>query len=377
MKIVADDNMPLVEQFFAKMGDIVRVPGRQLQPSQVADADLLLVRSITKVNADLLTHAAALQFVGTATIGTDHLDIGLLNQRGIAWTNAPGCNAQSVVEYVLSCLWLECERRRCPLSSLRIGVVGVGQIGSRLVNALRALGVTLVCCDPPKAAHDASFIHTELADLLANVDIVTLHVPLVKQQDEPRWHTEHLISAATLAALPVDVTIINACRGEVVDNQALLAEQQAGKHRALYLDVWEHEPTPLLALVPYCQIATAHIAGHSIEGKARGTEMLYQAVCQRLGQPITATLTDFLPQAAVSTVTLSASFSAADVASLCRLLFDVRRDDRLFRQHIEVEGFDWLRKNYPARREFSALTLQGVVPSYLGELGFQAKTTQD
>ncbi len=376
MKIIADDNMPLVEQFFAPLGQIQRVAGRTLSAAALNDADLLLVRSITKVNAALLADAKQLKFVGTATIGTDHLDTAFLDEQAIPWTNAAGCNAQSVVEYVLSCLFLEAERRQCALCSLRIGVVGVGQIGSRLVKALVALGVDVLMCDPPRAAHDANFTHTPLPVLLQSVDVISLHVPLIKRQHAPQATTEHLIDASILAQLPVSTTLINACRGEVVDNHALLAEQRAGRARALYLDVWEHEPTPLLALVPYCQIATAHIAGHSIEGKARGTEMLYQAVCQQLGLPVQACLADFLPKAAMPAVTLSDAFSPLELANLCRMLFDVRRDDRLFRQHIEHEGFDWLRKHYPARREFSAVTLQGQVPPYLIELGFHAEATK-
>lgn len=374
MIIVADDNMPLVEQFFAPLGTVRRLPGRSMQAEALADADILLVRSITKVNAELLRHASSLRFIGTATIGTDHLDIAEIERRDIAWSNAAGCNAQSVVEYVLSCLFLEAERRQVPLSQLRVGVVGVGQIGSRLVHALTALQVTVVQCDPPRFAQDPTFAHTPLPQLLADVDIVSLHVPLVRQGADS---TFHLIDRSLLATLPASVTIINACRGEVIDNQALYDEQHAGGGRVLYLDVWEGEPEPLRGLVPYCQIATAHIAGHSIEGKARGTEMLYQQVCRLLGQPITASLANFLPTPAISAVTLTEQFNAAEVPGLCRLLYDVRRDDQLFRQHLDGLGFDWLRKNYPARREFSALTLQGQVPFSLHQLGFLTPFTQD
>lgn len=374
MIIVADDNMPLVEQFFAPLGTIRRLAGRSMQAQDLVDADILLVRSITKVNPELLAQAHSLRFIGTATIGTDHLDIREIERRAIPWSNAAGCNAQSVVEYVLSCLFLEAERRQLPLQQLRVGVVGVGQIGSRLVKALQALDVTVVQCDPPRAAIDSNFAHVELTELLTHVDIVSLHVPLIRQGEHA---TLHLIDRDLLAVLPKELAIINACRGEVIDNQALLNEQRAGLSRALYLDVWEAEPEPLRELVPYCQIATAHIAGHSIEGKARGTEMLYQAVCSLLGKPIRHTLADFLPTAAISSVTLTAQYQAEDLPALCRLLYDVRRDDRLFRQHLDGHGFDWLRKHYPARREFSAMTLQGQVPSSLIQLGFLTPSTQD
>lgn len=374
MIIVADDNMPLVEQFFAPLGTIRRLPGRSMQAEALADADILLVRSITKVDAELLAQASKLRFIGTATIGTDHLDIAEIERRTIPWTNAAGCNAQSVVEYVLSCLFLEAERRQVPLQQLRIGVVGVGQIGSRLVKALQALHVSVLQCDPPRAALDPSFPHLDVSSLLNQVDIVLLHVPLVRRGEHA---TFHLIHRELLASLPPELTLINACRGEVVDNQALLDEQRAGRARALYLDVWEGEPQPLRALVPYCQIATAHIAGHSVEGKARGTEMLYQAVCGLLGEPVNRQLADFLPTPAIASVTLTSEYQDADLSALCRLLYDVRRDDRLFRQHLDGLGFDWLRKHYPARREFSALTLQGQVPPSLNQLGFLTPSRQD
>lgn len=366
VQIFADDNMPLVPEFFSELGTIHRFSGRQLDPSLLAEAEVLLVRSITKVDTNLLAQAPRLRFIGTATIGTDHLDIAAIEQRGIHWTNAAGCNAQSVVEYVLSCLFLEAERRNCLLSSLTVGVVGIGQIGRRLVRALMALQVKVVQCDPPRFEQDASFPHVPFELLCQQVDIISLHVPL---HDGPHG-TWHLLSRHGLAQLPVDVTIINACRGEVVDNQALLDEQLSGKLRALYLDVWEGEPHVLEPLIPFTQIATAHIAGHSIEGKARGTEMLYQAWCQLQQLPATKQLEQLLPPVAWGALQLTETFKVTELSALCRMLYDVRRDDRIFRQQLMSHGFDALRKHYPARREFSALTLTGVVPHWLEMLGF-------
>lgn len=370
MKIYADDNMPLADEFFQSLGEVRRFNGRTVTAEVLADADVLLVRSVTKVNEQLLGKNRQLRFVGTATIGTDHLDLPFLQQRQIPYSNAPGCNAQSVVEYVLSCLFLHAEKQGVALQQLKVGVVGVGQIGRRLVQALEALEVQVLQCDPLRAAAEPAFAHTEFETLLVNVDVVSLHVPLLRSGPHA---TYHLLNADMLAQMPVTTAIINACRGEVVDNQALLAAAQAGCPRALYLDVWEQEPDILHALVPYCQIATAHIAGHSIEGKARGTEMLYQQLCHQLGVRPTAQLAAFLPVPALSAVQISENFRLSDVQNLCRMLYDVRRDDVLFRQHLHGQGFDWLRKTYPARREFSSLDLQGQVPAYLLRMGFSSQ----
>ncbi len=381
LKIYADENMPYVQQFFAGFGQVQLVDGRNLTPAQVADADVLLVRSVTKVNAELLSQNNKLKFVGTATIGVDHIDKTYLQNRGVTFTSAPGCNAQSVVEYVLSSLFLLSEQQQKPLQQWTIGVVGVGQIGARLVKALQALQVKVLQCDPLRKAKEPDFPHVPFADLMQQVDALSFHVPLVKTGEHP---TFQLINSNNLSELPPDVAIINASRGEVTCNQALLLEAQgraqssetAGTQRPLVLDVWDNEPSVLKALVPYCRIATAHIAGHSIEGKARGTEMLYQALCQLLKIQPQHQLYDFCPKPVMEMLQISANFRLSDVQSLCRMLYDVRRDDALFRYHLNGNGFDWLRKHYPPRREFSSLRLtapKGAIPEYLTQLGFSSQ----
>lgn len=377
LKIYADENMPYVQQFFAGLGQVQLVDGRNLTPAQVADADVLLVRSVTKVNAELLSQNSRLQFVGTATIGVDHIDRIYLQNRAVTFTSAPGCNAQSVVEYVLSSLFLLAEQQQKPLQQWTIGVVGVGQIGARLVKALQALQVKVLQCDPLRAAAEPDFPHLPFAELMQQVDGLSFHVPLVKTGEYP---TFQLLNRNNLSELPAHVAIINASRGEVTCNQALLSEAQSlaqnGSQRPLVLDVWDNEPDLLKALVPYCRIATAHIAGHSIEGKARGTEMLYQALCQLLKIQPQHHLSDFCPKPVMEMLQISANFGLSDVQSLCRMLYDVRRDDALFRYHLNGNGFDWLRKHYPARREFSSLRLaapRGAVPEYLTQLGFSSQ----
>lgn len=374
MKIYADENMPYVQQFFAGLGDVTLVDGRQLTAAQVADADVLLVRSVSRVDQALLSQNQRLRFVGTATIGVDHIDQTYLQSRSVAFSSAPGCNAQSVVEYVLSSLFLLAEQQQKPLQQWTVGVVGVGQIGSRLVTALQALQVQVLQCDPVRAAQEADFAHIDFADLVQQVDAVSFHVPLVKSGSFP---TLGLLAAHNLATVPVEVAIINASRGEVTCNQALLAEALAGRHRPLVLDVWQQEPNILQALLPYTRIATAHIAGHSIEGKARGTEMLYQSLCKLLKVEAKLSIEQFCPPPAITALQISANFGLSDVQNLSRMLYDVRRDDALFRYHLNGNGFDWLRKHYPPRREFSSLRLQmsdqSAVPAFLTTLGFSSQ----
>ncbi len=370
MKIYVDDVMPYAREFFQDLGEVVPFAGRHVQAEQVKDADFLLVRSVTKVNQALLGASPKVQFVGTATIGTDHLDTEFLRAKQIPFSNAAGCNAQSVVEYVLSCLFLLAEIRQQPLQSWTVGVVGVGQIGSRLVRALQALQVNVLQCDPPRARQQLDFPHVAFAKLCQQVDVLCLHVPLHRDGEDA---TYHLLDEAALAQLPADLAIINACRGEVIDNQALLRQLKV-QSRDVFLDTWEAEPNILQELVPYCRIATAHIAGHSIEGKARGTEMLYQQVCARLGIPPKWQLSDFCPSPVMKNLQISPDFGLSDVQNLCRMLYDVRRDDALFRYYLASKGFDWLRTTYPARREFGSLQLSGqAIPDFLLQLGFNSQ----
>lgn len=372
MKIYADENMPYVKDFFADLGEVTLVDGRSLTSAQIIEADVLLVRSVTKVNSRLLSQSPRLKFVGTATIGTDHIDQSYLQQRGIGFSSAPGCNAQSVVEYVLSSIFVLAEKYQWNLQQKTVGVVGVGNIGRVLVSALEALSIKVLCCDPQRAAAEPDFPHIPFEQLLPALDIISFHVPLVKTGPDA---TVDLLNSQTLKLLKPDCAVINACRGEVTNNDALLTEAQSGQKRPLVLDVWANEPEPDLRLIPFTDIASAHIAGHSIEGKARGTEMLYLALCQQLGLSPQKTLAQVLPQPQVSELKINSGFGLLDVQNLTRLLYDVRRDDALFRfymmQDKKTQGFDWLRKSYPPRREYSSVRLTGQeVPEFLTTLGF-------
>lgn len=363
MHFLIDENIPYAEAFFSDLGQITRFPGRELTPEQLADADVLLVRSITKVNEALLSQAQKLKFVGTATIGEDHIDKALLREKGIAFSSAPGCNAVSVAEFVISALFVLTEKYGFELQQKTVGIVGVGNIGKALKSKLEALGINLLLCDPPRQDEEQVEGFVSLEYLLAHADIVTFHTPKTKTGKHPSFH---LLNKANLPLLKEDVVLVNASRGEVIDNTALLEEvkrrEQSGEAAIkLVLDVWENEPNPLPELIEYCDLATAHIAGYSLEGKARGTEILYQRVCELLGQSKDKKLSAMLPKHNVAKVCVNTWPSQQDeIKSLVHMVYDIRRDDALFRRLLAKNGFDWLRKNYPVRREWRSVKLQLV-----------------
>lgn len=368
MKIVVDENMPLADALFSEFGEVVRVQGRSLTPEQLIDADVLLVRSITKVNASLLAQANQLKFVGTATIGTDHVDKSYLAEKAIPFFSAPGCNKISVGEYIISALLVMSEKYQFLLAGLSLGIIGAGNTGSAVAERAAVLGITVKLCDPPKqhAGDPRTFVTYDEA---LECDLVSFHVPLSQQGE---FATFHLLNEARIQALRPEQIILNACRGEVWDNQAMLARQQSVSPLRLVMDVWENEPHVLQALVPYTEIATPHIAGYSLEGKYRGTYMLYQAFCQHFGYTIAKQLQPMLPISDIDTLSLTADVNENIVKKLIHLVYDVRRDDAIFRHKIAQPGsFDEMRKKYPERREWSSLAISAEKNNdILTQLGF-------
>lgn len=362
MLIVADENIPLLDSFFGDIGEIRRVSGRTMSSADVRDADILLVRSVTRVDRELL-EGSRVRFVGTTTIGTDHVDLDWLEQAGIRFSAAPGCNANSVAEYVLSVLSLHAERRGLSdWSQLSVGVVGVGNVGGELAHKLERLGFDVRLCDPPRAdleEGDSEFVALEAA---MKCDVVSLHTPLTREGDHP---TMHMIGRAELEALGANQLLINAGRGEVIDSSALLARLEKGNAPTVALDVWEQEPRIHPELVDRVWLATPHIAGYSLEGKVQGTEMIYQALSHFLGLPVRKKAGQFLPEPALSKISFTSSADEEDAIRIAlRACYDPRRDDAKLRNAMtgspEERGaaFDRLRRDYPVRRECSSLKIQ-------------------
>ncbi|AEX51180.1 erythronate-4-phosphate dehydrogenase [Rahnella aquatilis CIP 78.65 = ATCC 33071] len=373
MKILVDENMPYAVELFSRLGNVQAVPGRPIPQDALNDADALMVRSVTKVNESLLA-GKPVKFVGTATAGTDHVDDAWLARAGIGFSAAPGCNAIAVVEYVFSSLLILAQRDGFSLRDKTVGIIGVGNVGSRLNARLEALGVRTLLCDPPRADRGDAGEFWPLEKLVAEADILTFHTPL--NMSGP-YATHHLVDADLLARLPADRILINACRGEVVDNAALLDALNGSKKLTAVLDVWEPEPDLSLALLDKVAIGTAHIAGYSLEGKARGTTQVFEAFSQFIGQPQTVPLESLLPAPEFAEVTLSGALSEARLLRLIHLVYDVRRDDRPLRRVAGKPGeFDKLRKFYEERREWSSLRVicdDAATADVLKKLGFNSR----
>ncbi|EWC42569.1 4-phosphoerythronate dehydrogenase PdxB [Stutzerimonas stutzeri] len=360
MHILADENIPLVDEFFASLGEIRRMPGRSINRAALEQVDVLLVRSVTRVDRELL-EGTAVRFVGTCTIGTDHLDLDYFQQAGIDWASAPGCNARGVVDYVLGSLLALAEVRGEVLSRRRFGVVGAGEVGGRLLDVLRGLGWDVRACDPPRQAREAGGF-VSLDEVLAECDVISLHTPLSMSGD---WPTFHLLDQQRLSRLRPGAWLINASRGAVVDNAALRELLLQRPDLEAVLDVWEGEPQVDVELAGLCRIATPHIAGYSLDGKLRGTAQIHAAYCAARGLQPGVELAQLMPEAPLRELTLAASAEpAAMLATLCRAVYDPRRDDADFRRSLVGDAaqrrtaFDLLRKRYPSRREIDGLQVR-------------------
>jgi len=363
MLIVADENIPLLESFFTDIGEIRRVAGRHMTADDVRDADVLLVRSVTPVGPELL-EGSRVRFVGTATIGTDHVDVDWLKEQGIGFSAAPGCNANSVVEYVLSVLSLHAER--CGLADgneLSVGIVGVGNVGGCLARRLQRLGFKVLLCDPPRAEAEGAE-GPEFASLeeVLKCDVISLHTPLTREGSHP---TYHMLDESRLSQLISNQLLINSGRGEVIDNQALKARLTQDNAPSVALDVWENEPGIDPELVDAVWLATPHIAGYSLEGKVRGTEMIYQALSHYLGLPVRKKAGQYLPEPPLSKLTFTATADEQKaLRTALRVCYDPRTDDVKLRLAMRgnaderAEAFDALRRDYPVRRECSSLKVQ-------------------
>jgi erythronate-4-phosphate dehydrogenase len=338
MKIVADPNIPFIREAFGPLGDISLVPGRQMNAAAVREADLLLVRSVTNVNAALLD-GSRVRFVATATIGTDHVDTGYLALLGIGFASAAGSNANSVAEYIVAALLELAHRRGFRLRDQTLGVIGVGNVGRRVVRYAEALGVRVLQNDPPRQRVEGGpFV--PLDRVVAEANILTFHVPLTKTGPDA---TFHLLE-------PRRGIVLNSSRGAVLDNRALLNVNLAG----LVLDVWEGEPNLLPGLLERTDLATPHIAGYSFDGKVNGTRLIYKAACRHFGLP--ATWTPQLPAVPPLTVAIAPGEDDEDaLRRIIRSCYDIVADDARLRT--DPKKFDQLRAEYPVRREFFNTTL--------------------
>lgn len=283
LKIVADVDLPFIKEYFGGEGELVLKPGRLIERADLIDADLLLVRSITLVNEKLLK-GTAVKFVGTVTTGVDHLDTVWLDQAGITWRAAAGYNAAPVSDYVIAVIAALQQQKALPTSSLRVGVVGVGQVGGRVTERCKRLGFDVFLCDPPRAELEESFSSFALSEL-KDVDLLTLHTPLIRSGKYP---TYHLIDSSFLQSAAKKSILLNTSRGAVVDFSSLLSAKEKWTY---CFDVWEAEPEIDLTILQASLLATPHLAGYSVQCRYRGIDMMYRALCElQLIRPTEKTL---------------------------------------------------------------------------------------
>ena len=354
MKILCDNKIPFLRGAFEPYAEVVYLPGAQTTPEVVKDADALVTRTRTICNEALLK-GSSVKAIATATIGYDHIDTAWCEANGIAWSNAPGCNSWSVKQYISSVLAVLAQRRGLRLDTLTLGVVGVGNVGSKVADAGRALGMRVLLNDPPRARVEGSEGFTDLDTVIAESDIVTLHVPLTRAGADATWH---LFDAGRLAHMRPSQILINSSRGPVVDNAALKDTLLRGGLKAAVLDVWEGEPDIDGELLDLLDIATPHIAGYSADGKANGTTMSVRYLAKRLGLPLEDWTASGIPepeQPLAFTVNAAGKTSQEVLTEAILYAYDVRRDGDALRA--APGAFERLRGDYMIRREPSAFTL--------------------
>lgn len=363
MNIVVDENIPLAQECFGSLGKVTLLPGRQLRASDLQYTDVLIVRSVTKVDANLLS-GSKVRFVGSCTIGVDHVDQVYLQQQGVHFVHAPGCNAQSVVDYVFAAL-LELEAiRDFKLQGKRVGIFGLGNVGSRLKQVCESMGLTVLACDPLLQAEGVSGLVS--ADEVWKADVVSLHVPY---EANGRFSTHHLADRKRISDMVEGGVLINTSRGAVVDNLALSLILDERYDLSAVLDVWEGEPFINRELANQVDIATPHIAGYSYDGKVMGTWMILQALCRwrQCDNPF-PTVSDLIadPLNVILDFSDQQTENPESARDVLRRVYDIREDDIGLRTSMQLsrekraEGFDALRKHYRVRREYGTTTLRGM-----------------
>lgn len=378
MKIVCDDKIPFLRGVLEPFAEVVYLPGKQTTAEMVRDADAIITRTRTKCNAELLS-GSSVKVIATATIGFDHIDTGWCERNGIIWRNAPGCNSWSVKQYISSVLVSLARRYGLDLTKMTLGVVGVGNVGSKVAEAASLLGMKVLLNDPPRARREGPQGFVSLDELMAQSDIVTLHVPLTKEGEDATWH---LFDAARIARLRPDQFLFNSSRGPVVDNAALRDALKAKTLRGAVLDVWENEPDIDRELMGLVEYSTPHIAGYSADGKANGTTMSVRTVASVLGLPLTDWTASGVPAPAQPLAFCIDAAGKSDAEVLAEAIlhtYDVQRDSDALRA--APDQFEKLRGDYPVRREPTAfsLTLRGGTAAQaetLSRLGFQITINQ-
>ncbi|MBK7031030.1 MAG: 4-phosphoerythronate dehydrogenase PdxB [Bacteroidales bacterium] len=377
LKIIADKSIPFLKDVLEPYAEVRYLPATSITNEAVREADAILIRTRTVCNEALL-HDSKVKFIGTATIGFDHIDIRYCDEHQINWANAPGCNASSVCQYVLSAFIELAMDTKLDLHDHTLGIIGLGNVGTKVKQVAELLGLNVLVNDPPRERNEGKGFFIDLDTLLEQSDIISLHVPLYITGIDK---TFHLINDGNLEKMKNGAILINTSRGEVVDSQALKASLKTRKISSSILDVWENEPFPDPELIELAFIATPHIAGYSLDGKANGTSMIVNALSEFFDLPLKSWRPSDIQQPDNQEIKIDKlSFSYPDqLASVIREVYDIRAEDKKFRQ--SPGDFESIRNNYPLRREYPAYKIipgkaDRKITDLLIKLGFQLNPLQ-
>jgi len=372
MKVVIDDKIPYIKGALEPFAEVVYLPGSKTTPEVVKNADAIITRTRTICNEKLLA-GSSVKFIATATIGYDHIDTDYCRNADIEWTNAPGCNAKSVEQYVASALFTWALERRIKLREKTIGIIGVGNVGSKVARFCKIIGMKILQNDPPRERVEGSGKFVTLETIQEEADIITFHVPLNMEGEDATFHMANDLFFGKLARKPL---VINSCRGEVFDTNAVKTALKSGVIADFIADCWENEPEIDLELLDMTYLATPHIAGYSKDGKANGTTMSIRAISRFFGlgidnwQPSEVEL----PENTEIVIDGSRRDEESIIAEAVLSTYDIESDDDALRSN--PNDFEKLRGDYPVRREFPVFkvittNVDKRVTENLKTIGFQ------
>lgn len=354
IRIVADDKIPFLKGILESFAHVTWLSGKQITRDSIMDADALLIRTRTKCNADLL-EGTSVKFIGTATIGFDHIDTAYCEQNNITWTNAPGCNSSSVQQYIASALLKISAESGFDMKGKTLGIVGVGHVGKKVEELAKIFGMRLSLNDPPRARNEMNSNFASLNQLLRESDIITLHLPLTTEGIDKTWH---LFNNETLNKVKKGAWLINSSRGEVVDTEALKDTLVSDRLAGAVVDVWEREPEIDIPLMHMAYLATPHIAGYSTDGKANGTAMIVRALCDFFKLPALDWYPSEIPFPADPVLVIESNGKTGEEILRRSVLhtYNITEDDVKLR--FDPSRFEKVREEYPVRREFPAYTIK-------------------
>jgi erythronate-4-phosphate dehydrogenase len=353
MRIVADDKIPFLKGALEPYAEVVYIPGKQIKMEMLKDSDALLIRTRTICNENLL-EGTSIRFIGTATIGFDHIDTDYCSKNKIIWTNAPGCNSSSVQQYIAAALFRISSEHHFSLKDKTLGIIGVGNVGSKVEKFARSVGMNVLLNDPPRARIEGKKNFHSLNTVLSGSDILTVHVPLNIVGEDQTWH---LFNEESFKKIKRGAWFLNSSRGEVTDTYSLKNALYSGMLSGAVIDVWENEPNIDPELLQQAFIATPHIAGYSTDGKANGTSMVVNSLTKYFNLPSENWYPSDVPPPASPYISIDCNNKSDEEIIREAVIHTYNIDKDNSRLRLSPQDFERLRGDYPVRREFTSYTI--------------------